>query len=278
VSGQIDIGGAIGAGWQDVKSNPGALIGGMFVAILLPLIVGMACILGLTFASGMNASSAAAPTPTVAAAAAAGADAANPGDAAAAAASAADAAGAAAAAASTGTPAQAKNPLIILAMAVVGIAMYAAIFIFMCNYMELGLQVARGESVSIGQIVRWNPKVFSLLGVGILTSIISGIGSIVIIGGMIAGVLLAMAPLFVLDRNMGPIDALKASFEATKPHFVTVLLFIIAVSVLNMVGMMALGVGTIVTIPMSMMAMVHVYRTISGAGVSQSKARVHQAA
>jgi uncharacterized membrane protein len=270
VSGQIDIGGAISAGWQDVKSNPGPLIGGMIVAYFLPVIIGIACFMGLGLGGGMSKSASVSAAPAVAAV--------QSGDTDGAAAAAAAAAGSAADAAAAASAAPQPKPMMIFLGMGVGLAMYGALFVFMTNYLQLGLQVARGESVSVGQILRWNPKTLPLLGAMILVAIINAIGSIVVIGGVIASILLALVPFFILDRNEGVMGSLKASFEATKPHFVNMLLFILALVVLNGVGMMALGVGLIVTMPMSLMAFVHVYRGISGVNTVMPGARSRQAA
>lgn len=67
----------------------------------------------------------------------------------------------------------------------------------------------------------------------------------------------------VVDRAMGPIAALKESIEITKGNRAKIIGLLLALLLLNLVGVLALFVGLLVTVPMTLLAMVHVYRTLS---------------
>ncbi len=111
----------------------------------------------------------------------------------------------------------------------------------------------------------WHPQqYFSYLAATLLTAIIVVVGLILlIVPGLIAAVALIFVKFIVVDRNMGPIDALKESARITKGHRVTLLLFVLAVIVLNIVGALLLIVPLLITIPISSLAMVYAYRTIA---------------
>ena len=83
-----------------------------------------------------------------------------------------------------------------------------------------------------------------------------------VIPGIIAAILLLFAPYLVIDRGLGPIDAIKTSFEKTKEHFWALLLLLVAIILLNIAGALLLGVGLIVTMPVSFLAVIHAYRMV----------------
>jgi hypothetical protein len=99
-----------------------------------------------------------------------------------------------------------------------------------------------------------------LFGLLILSAVIVIAGFILlIVPGIIALVLLVMAPFFMVDKNMGIIESLKASVEMGKKHFWKVfaailLTFIIAIGTMILDDIPAIGslIGVIVTIAFSL--------------------------
>lgn len=113
----------------------------------------------------------------------------------------------------------------------------------------------------------WTPKPFwRYLGAAVLSAIIVGIGTILlIIPGIIAALGLMFTKYLVIDRNLGPIQALKESWRITKGSKLNLLGFLIVIVLFNLLGVIALGVGLLVTIPVSMLAVAHVYRLVERA-------------
>lgn len=108
----------------------------------------------------------------------------------------------------------------------------------------------------------WNPHPFwKFLGAKILSSIAVIIGLVLLI---IPGIILAIAfipvPYLVLERKLGPIEALKESWRITKGHRWQIALLLGALLGLNLLGLLALVVGLLVTVPISALATVHAYR------------------
>ena len=111
----------------------------------------------------------------------------------------------------------------------------------------------------------WHPKSFwKYLGVSILVGVIVSIGFIlVIIPGIIAMTMLIFASYLVIDRDLGPIAAIKESMRITKGHRWGLLGLILLAIVINILGAICLVVGIFVTIPVSTLAVIHAYRTLS---------------
>jgi uncharacterized membrane protein len=110
----------------------------------------------------------------------------------------------------------------------------------------------------------WHPDQYvPYLIASIIMGIAVGIGLILlIIPGIIIAVILMFTKFVVIDRKLSPIDALKESARITTGHRVNLFLFMVVIVVLNIIGALALLVGLLVTVPVSALAMVYLYRTL----------------
>jgi len=111
----------------------------------------------------------------------------------------------------------------------------------------------------------WNPEPFwRFLGAHILTVIAIALGFIaLIVPGIILSLGLAFVPYLVIDRGAGPIDALKESWRITKGHKWQLLLLFLALLGINLLGILALIIGVFVSVPITMLAFAHAYRTLT---------------
>lgn len=110
----------------------------------------------------------------------------------------------------------------------------------------------------------WAPEHFwRYLGSSIAVTVIIGLGFIaLVIPGLILMSMLVFAQYLVIDRKCGPIESLKESVRITKGYRWQLFFLILAVALLNVVGAVALFVGLLLTIPVSLLAMAHAYRTL----------------
>lgn len=132
-------------------------------------------------------------------------------------------------------------------------------------YARMALSTVAGAHVGWNGL--WAPQhFFSSLGSGILQFIIIFIGFILlIVPGIIAGLLLCFTQLAVVDKNLSPVEALKESYRLSRPHLWQLFLFSLSLIVLNLIGLIALVVGLLVTIPVTLIAVASVYKKLSGA-------------
>ncbi len=68
---------------------------------------------------------------------------------------------------------------------------------------------------------------------------------------------------FVLDKNLGPIEALKQTAKATEGITWPIFVLYMACLGLNIVGLLFLGIGLLVTVPVTILALATIYRRIS---------------
>lgn len=120
------------------------------------------------------------------------------------------------------------------------------------------------SSVSLKDL--WNPKPFwRFLGTNVLVGIAVLIGFIlIVIPGIIASLALMFAQYAVIDKGLNPIAAMKESMRLTKGKRWKLLGFVLALVLVNLVGVIALIVGLFVSVPVSIFAAVHMYRSLSG--------------
>jgi uncharacterized membrane protein len=118
--------------------------------------------------------------------------------------------------------------------------------------------------VTLGDL--WNPQAFwRFLGAEILVAIIVFVGLLLfVVPGIIAALGLMFALYLVIDRRSGPIEAIKQSWQLTKGHKGQLFLLSLALVGLNILGLVALIVGALVTIPISWLAVAHAYRSLAG--------------
>jgi len=112
----------------------------------------------------------------------------------------------------------------------------------------------------------WHPRPFwKFLGVTILLTLAVAIGLILlIVPGIIFGLMFMFATFVVIERELGPIDAMNESHRITRGHKWQLFGFMLLLLLINLLGLLALVVGLLVSIPVSTLAFVHAYRVLAG--------------
>ncbi len=113
----------------------------------------------------------------------------------------------------------------------------------------------------------WHPRKFwSYVGAYALYIIAILVGYILLlVPGVIAMIAFFFAPYFVIDKGMGPIEAMKASARITKGNRLRLLALFGACGLLALLGFIALIVGILVVIPVVSLIYVNAYRRLSAA-------------
>ncbi|MDO3092215.1 hypothetical protein P5V63_04275 [Mycobacteroides abscessus subsp. abscessus] len=160
--------------------------------------------------------------------------------------------------------------MILLYAVVFAVSLYVGACLISAN-----LDVADGKPVSFGTFFR--ARGFGLyVGAALLVGVGVLIGSLLIIGGVIFGFFAQYAVFFAIDRGLGPVDALKASFQLVKDNLGQALVvFLITLGVAF--GGFALtfitcGLGGIIAYPAAgaLTGLIHVYtyRRLTGGTIA----------
>jgi uncharacterized membrane protein len=112
----------------------------------------------------------------------------------------------------------------------------------------------------------WHPRPFwKYLGASILLALAVAIGFVaLIVPGIILGLMFMFTTFVVIERELGPIDAMSESHRLTRGHKWQLLGFVLLLLLINLLGLIALVVGLLVSIPVSTLAFVHAYRVLGG--------------
>ena len=110
----------------------------------------------------------------------------------------------------------------------------------------------------------WNPRPFvSFLVAQILMMFIIVIGLfLLIVPGIILSLMLIFTPYLIVTRHMGPVAALQESRRMTRGHKWQLLGLILLVAVINILGILCILVGLLITVPVTSLAIVHAFRSI----------------
>ncbi len=112
----------------------------------------------------------------------------------------------------------------------------------------------------------WHPKPFwKFFFATLLSGLAVAVGFVLlIIPGIIVALMLLFTKYIVIDRGLGPIEALQESRRITTGHKWKLLELLIVILLINIVGLICLFVGLLVTIPVTTLALVHTYRLLAG--------------
>lgn len=111
--------------------------------------------------------------------------------------------------------------------------------------------------------VFYTKNLFNFILASIMKTLIIFVGYLLlIIPGIIFSIKLQYAEYLIVDKQKDAVDSLKGSWELTKGVKWNLFLFGLLLGLINILGFLALFVGLLVTVPLSMVANAYVYRKL----------------
>ena len=103
-------------------------------------------------------------------------------------------------------------------------------------------------------------------------ALISGVAIVMglvllVVPGVIMMLRLWFVGFVLVDEKVNPIDAIQRSWDITRGRTLDLFVLFITLVGLNLLGAICLGVGLLVTLPMSGLALAHIYRELKPAAV-----------
>ena len=125
-----------------------------------------------------------------------------------------------------------------------------------------------GQRPSLGSFFRFT-NVGNVILASILVGVMTAIGLILfVIPGLIVAFLSWWTLQFVIDRHDSAIEGFRSSFRAISSQAGPVFLLALALIGINILGAIPLGLGLLITIPVSTIASTYAYRVVSGGEVA----------
>lgn len=142
---------------------------------------------------------------------------------------------------------------------------------FFASYImvRLSLTVARGGKAFWKDVfvIRWSELGWYVLAT-IVTGVISALGFIfLVIPGFFISTRLALSNFALIDEGLKPIESIKRSWALTRGHFWQMFLAGIIIVGLNIVGTALLGIGVLVSSPVSFLFSAYIYEKLREASV-----------
>lgn len=132
---------------------------------------------------------------------------------------------------------------------------------------RVGLKLHEGEPVDFVKPTKWLRGYGNYLVTVFLYAVIVMVGTaLLIVPGVIWALQFGLAPVLAAERGTDPLEALKESSRLTQGRKSQLFFFALAALGINLLGLMALGVGAAFTMPLTVMAALFVYRRLLARG------------
>ena len=149
-----------------------------------------------------------------------------------------------------------------LAYLVLSIIQYLVNIVIGMGLIRISLEFIDKAKPKIRDIVYYKPVVRYVLA-SIITGIVVILGLVLlIIPGVILAIRLQYTTYLIVDKNLGPIEAIKKSWSVTRRNTWNLFFFGILLVLINILGVVCLLVGLFITIPLGMLATTFVYRKL----------------
>jgi uncharacterized membrane protein len=138
---------------------------------------------------------------------------------------------------------------------------------FTSAYMAGLLDIANGQPVTIGSFVK--PRnIASVIITTLIVGILTGIGYFLcVLPGLVVAVFSMFAIVAVVDRNLSPIDAIKASLNTVKDNLGPAVIAFLVILLIMLVGSICY-IGLLVAFPVAQLLTVYTWRRLTGAPVA----------
>lgn len=162
-----------------------------------------------------------------------------------------------------------------LLMVFVNIFYNVVLIIISMGFVKISLGFWDGKKPEIGDLFNVYPLFFIFLLASILYgSMVCGGLILLIIPGIILGIQFQFFSYFIVDQKAGPIEALKKSAQLTRGVKFELFIFNMFVLGINLLGIFALFIGVLITMPVTMVASAFVYRKLLATAQPQGSPEV----
>ncbi len=136
--------------------------------------------------------------------------------------------------------------------------------LLMLGIYKIAFEISLHRRAQILDIFKNGNLLLQFVAANLLYGFIVAIGIILLfVPGIIWAVQFCFYPLFIIDKNLGPIEALKASSKLTRGYKWQLFNFFLLLFLMNIAGFILTGIGLLVTVPVSLFAYIYLYRELS---------------
>ncbi len=154
-----------------------------------------------------------------------------------------------------------KVKLFAIIIALAGVVLQIEVKLGMIKSM---VAFADGRKPVIGELFScFDKRILNVFAASLLYGLMVFLGTLLlIVPGIILGIKFMFFSYFIVDKNAGIIESLEKSAALTNGSKTNIFLLALLLWLINAAGALCLGVGLIITIPVSMLAVAFVYRKL----------------
>jgi uncharacterized membrane protein len=130
------------------------------------------------------------------------------------------------------------------------------------------LSVANGQKLELSTMLKFDRAGQIALG-AVIVAAATAVGYLLcFVGALVVAFFTPFWLFFLLDKNLGAVDALKASISLVNKHIGSVVLLILGVIVAYLVGVVLCFIGLIVTLPVALLALTYGFRRLQNEAIA----------
>ena len=139
----------------------------------------------------------------------------------------------------------------------------------MFTFVRFGLKIWKGEKPFWNDLFAFEPSLFGYyILASLLYTVSYGIGLVLlIIPGLVIIIRFGFFGFILVEEGVTPIPALKKSWALTRGRFWPLFGLAIILFLINLLGVLAFGIGLLVTAPLALLATIYVYGKLKSAPV-----------
>ncbi len=159
------------------------------------------------------------------------------------------------------------------AMLLVVGALFAVLITVLSAVMQAGiargvLGITYGRPISVGTMFTFD-NIGAVIVASLIVGVAAGVGTLLcFVPGLIVIFFSQFYVWFIVDKQMGAMDAVKASFTLVNQNLGTMIGFFLAAIVAYVVGAILCGIGLLVAVPVIFIAQGYAYRKLQGEAVA----------
>ena len=128
--------------------------------------------------------------------------------------------------------------------------------------------IADGKSFSLGEMFDdWDKT--QVVIAAVLIAVATSLGTVLCyLPGLIISFLVQYTMLFVVDRHLEAVDAIRASFELVTKNFGNTFVYCLLAALVLFVGALLCGIGLLIAAPVALIGLAYTYRRLQNEPVA----------
>lgn len=144
-----------------------------------------------------------------------------------------------------------------------GLTFFAAQNVLMMGLTKMAIKTSVEAPLSYADVYDTWPLVLNYVIATFVLGILTILGFLLFIApGIYIIIRCGFSFYFIVDQDMGPIESIKASFRHTEGLALYIFLFYLLLFAVNLGGLLACGVGLLITMPLSTIACACLFRNL----------------